>query len=162
VVVALLLNLLRLAPGQAMFVPAGRLHAYLHGVGIEVMASSDNVVRGGLTTKHVDLVELAAVLDVHPERIEPLTADGHPAELRYPVPAPDFAVVRQAPGTGERIVVEPHGPEILLCVRGRGCVGGVPLERGAALFVPASSGPYTLEGPTMVWRATVGAGPATP
>ena len=62
--VALLLNLLRLEPGQAMFVPAGRLHAYLHGVGIEVMASSDNVIRGGLTAKHVDLAELAAVLDV--------------------------------------------------------------------------------------------------
>ena len=147
VVVALLLNLLRLDPGQAMFVPAGRLHAYLHGVGIEVMASSDNVVRGGLTTKHVDLGSWRPSSTCAPRRIEPLAAAGHPAELRYPVPAPEFAVVRLAPGAGERVVVEPHGPEILLCVArprlrrwhpsraGRGAVrAGVlgPLHAGGA------------------------------
>ena len=97
VVVALLLNLLRLEPGQAMFVPAGRLHAYLHGVGIEVMASSDNVVRGGLTAKHVDLAELAAVLDVRAEQIEPLAGTAGPGGLDYPTPAPEFAVTRLAP-----------------------------------------------------------------
>ena len=158
VVVALLLNLLRLEPGQAMFVPAGRLHAYLHGVGIEVMASSDNVIRGGLTAKHVDLAELAAVLDVRAEQIEPLAGTGCPGGLDYPTPAPDFAVTRLAPATGGRVDATPQGPEILLCLDGRGCVDGIPLERGTALFVPASSGPYALEGPATVWRATVGGG----
>lgn len=160
VVVALLMNLLRLDAGQGMFVPAGRLHAYLEGVGIEVMASSDNVIRGGLTTKHVDLPELEAVLDVRPEHVEPVTPSGGPAEWRYPVPVPDFAVTRHAPAAGEQLVVAPGGPEILLCLAGRGCAGGVALERGTALFVPAASGPYVLEGPATVWRATVG--PAAP
>ena len=62
VVVALLLNHVRLQPGEAVFMPAGNLHAYLSGAGVEIMAASDNVLRGGLTPKHVDLAELARVL----------------------------------------------------------------------------------------------------
>jgi mannose-6-phosphate isomerase len=157
-VVALLMNLLRLDAGEAMFVPAGRLHAYLHGVGIEVMASSDNVIRGGLTTKHVDLAELGSILDVRAECIEPLRPRGVPGGIRYPTPAPDFAVTRLAAAVGERLDTVPQGPEILLCLSGRGSVEGLPLQRGAALFVPACSGAYTVEGPATVWRATVGAG----
>jgi mannose-6-phosphate isomerase len=66
VVSALLLNLVRLAPGQAVYLPAGNLHAYLGGMGVEVMASSDNVLRGGLTPKHVNVTELLRVLDFRP------------------------------------------------------------------------------------------------
>ena len=57
-----LLNLVHLRPGQAMFIPAGRLHSYLQGVGMELMASSDNVLRGGLTNKHIDISELLSIL----------------------------------------------------------------------------------------------------
>ena len=60
--VALLLNHVRLAPGEAIWMPAGNLHAYLRGAGVEIMAASDNVLRGGLTPKRVDVDELLRVL----------------------------------------------------------------------------------------------------
>jgi mannose-6-phosphate isomerase len=63
IVVSLLLNQVSLSRGEALYLPAGNIHAYLHGVGIELMAASDNVLRGGLTPKHVDVPELLAVLD---------------------------------------------------------------------------------------------------
>ena len=66
VLAALLLNRLTLRPGEGIYLPAGNLHTYLHGVGIEVMANSDNVLRGGLTPKHVDVPELLRVLDFTP------------------------------------------------------------------------------------------------
>ena len=73
----LLLNRITLAPGEAIFLGPGNLHAYLQGAGVEVMGASDNVVRGGLTPKHVDVHELLAVL-----RIEPLPEpDGSPIEV---------------------------------------------------------------------------------
>src|SRR5919197_561897 len=62
VVTALLLNLVHLEAGEAIFIPAGNLHAYLRGVAVEVMANSDNVLRGGLTPKHVDVPELLRLL----------------------------------------------------------------------------------------------------
>ena len=65
-VVALLLNHVVLAPGEAVFLGAGNLHAYLRGAGVEIMANSDNVVRGGLTTKHIDVEELLTVVDCTP------------------------------------------------------------------------------------------------
>src|SRR5206468_2290429 len=63
VLAALLLNRLVLRPGEAIFLPAGNLHAYLSGAGVEILANSDNVLRGGLTPKHVDVPELLRVLD---------------------------------------------------------------------------------------------------
>ena len=74
VVCALLLELVRLEPGQAIYLGAGNLHAYVEGTGVEIMASSDNVLRGGLTKKHVDVPELLAVLDF----------DGGPAAVLTP------------------------------------------------------------------------------
>jgi mannose-6-phosphate isomerase len=120
------------------------------------MASSDNVVRGGLTTKNVDLPELEHILDVRPETIEILEGMPFPGGVVYRTPAPDFRVMRLDLGPGARFDATPQGPEILFCVGGHGCVEGLPLERGTALFVPASSGAYTLEGPASLWRATVG------
>ena len=68
VLAALLLNRITLRPGEGIYLPAGNLHTYLHGVGIEVMANSDNVLRGGLTPKHVDVPELLRVLDFTPAK----------------------------------------------------------------------------------------------
>lgn len=95
VVIALLLHRVTLARGEALFVRAGSMHAYVEGVGIEVMASSDNVLRGGLTAKHVDVPELLRVLDSgesDPPRVEPVPIGG--GALEYPVPVADFRVVR--------------------------------------------------------------------
>src|SRR5690606_8339310 len=94
VLASLLLNRISLKAGEGIYLPAGNLHAYLHGIGVEVMANSDNVLRGGLTPKHVDVPELLRVLDFTPTA----AADLHPAvtrndsELVYHTPAPEFAV----------------------------------------------------------------------
>src|SRR5690349_8462231 len=90
VLASLLLNRLTLRPGEAIYLPAGNLHAYLHGVGIEVMANSDNVLRGGLTPKHVDVPELLRVLDFAPvsnATLHPATSEDG-TETVYETPAP--------------------------------------------------------------------------
>src|SRR4028118_1869815 len=87
-------NHLKLAPGEAVFLPAGNLHAYLRGAGVEVMACSDNVLRGGLTRKHVDLAALIEVLDFTDGRIPVLHPVLGPGGLRYPVPVEDFDLTR--------------------------------------------------------------------
>ena len=88
VLAALLLNRLSLRPGEGIYLPAGNLHTYLHGVGIEVMANSDNVLRGGLTPKHVDVPELLRVLDFTPasEALRPRRSEDG-MELVYDTPA---------------------------------------------------------------------------
>lgn len=159
VVVSLLLNLIRLRPGQATYLPAGRLHAYLSGVGVEIMATSDNVLRGGLTPKHVDVRELMSVLDL--SAAVPEILDGRPdgtGWLRYPTPAPDFALTRAAPAD-ETLASGAEGPQILLCVDGRlrltGTGGQELLERGQSVFVPAGQR-VDLTGAGTAFRATAG------
>ena len=95
VLAALLMNRIVLHPNDAIFLPAGNLHAYLRGGGVEVMANSDNVMRGGLTPKHIDVDELLSVLDFTPGfagLIQP--TEEAPGLWRYPVPAPEFALWR--------------------------------------------------------------------
>ena len=115
VLASLLLNRINLNAGEAIYLPAGNLHTYLHGVGVEVMANSDNVLRGGLTPKHVDVPELLRVLDFTPaseDLIRPkITTDG--IELVYDTPAPEFAVSvllhrRRAPRSRDRRAESPR------------------------------------------------------
>ena len=98
VVVTLLLNYVRLQPGEALHLTAGNLHAYLRGSGIELMRASDNVVRGGLTSKHVDIDLLLDTVD-QSELAEPVmnVVDG-----RYPLPEADVMLVRLDPGANHR------------------------------------------------------------
>jgi len=168
VVVALLLNHVVLAPGEAVYLEAGNLHAYLRGAGVEVMANSDNVVRGGLTAKHVDAAELLAILDAAPAPapVQVPSGDRH----RYRVPAPEFAFTRLSGAPGGAAGIEdvdgPAGPEIVLVTEGRvalAAAGGPPLEVGpgeAALITP-QDGPYRIEArePGVWWRAGVGREP---
>ena len=169
VLASLLLNRLTLQPGEGIYLPAGNLHAYLHGVGIEVMANSDNVLRGGLTPKHVDVPELLKVLDFTPaseETLRPKTSvDG--METVYETPAPEFSVsVLGIDGDllGHEIDAPSRrdGPQILLCTQGSVTVHAksnvVTLERGAAAWVSADDGPIRLvaQRPTKLFRATVG------
>jgi mannose-6-phosphate isomerase len=169
VLAALLLNRMVLRPGEGIYLPAGNLHTYLHGVGIEVMANSDNVLRGGLTPKHVDVPELLRVLDFTPAEesaLHPNTIDGG-MELVYDTPAPEFTVsVLRV--NGDRLGHEVDaparhdGPQILLCTEGSAVVhaksGAVTLQRGAAAWVAADDGPIRLvaQQPTKLFRATVG------
>lgn len=169
VLASLLLNRISLAPGEAIYLPAGNLHAYLEGVGVEVMANSDNVLRGGLTPKHVDVPELLRVLDFTPAAdmvIRPeIAADG--TELVYDTPAPEFAVsVLRIDGDqlGHEIDAPTRhdGPQILLCTQGETVVHAksskVTLQRGSAAWVSADDGPIRLVAsePTNLFRSTVG------
>jgi mannose-6-phosphate isomerase len=167
-VVSLLLNHVVLEPGDAMFLGAGNLHAYLRGVGVELMANSDNVVRGGLTEKHVDVDELLSIVDTRPgpPPVERPAVEDH----RYTSPVPEFSLTRlvgERPATERRF--EPVGPEIVLVTNGHadlgpvgpGCsadAGRLRVESGSAAFVAPGDGTYEIylgRGAT-AWRATVG------
>lgn len=169
VLAALLLNRISLAPGEAIFLPAGNLHAYLRGVGVEVMANSDNVLRGGLTPKHVDVPELLRVLDFTPTseaRLRPSSfREGF--ELRYLTPTDEFAVTLLALDgecLGHEVDVPSghDGPQILLCTEGSTIVQGqcrsLTLERGMAAWLAADDEPPRLvaQQPTKLFRVTVG------
>ncbi|WP_324274233.1 mannose-6-phosphate isomerase, class I [Blastococcus brunescens] len=118
VVISLMCNHLKLAPGEAVFLPAGNLHAYLSGAGVEVMASSDNVLRGGLTGKHVDLAALIEVLDFTDGKVPVIHPVLGPGGLRYPVPVEDFDLTRiQLDGQAGSLTT--RGPQVLLCTEGR-------------------------------------------
>ncbi len=169
VLAAMLLNRVHLDPGEAIYLPAGNLHAYLRGVGVEVMANSDNVLRGGLTPKHVDVPELLRVLDFTPATEESLhpPLDHNGFELDYRTPADEFAVsvlTLDGEHLGHEVDVPcaHDGPQILLCAQGAAVVSAksstVRLERGSAAWVSAEDGPIRLvaEAPTKLFRATVG------
>lgn len=137
VLVALLLRPVDLAPGDAVFVPAGLPHAYLAGLGVEVMRTSDNVVRGGLTTKHVDVEALVDLLDPEPRdaRVEREERAGWWCHL-----APtDAFVLHEADLDGELPLPGPELPRIVLCTAGAVEVadadGGVELAPGSAAYV---------------------------
>lgn len=155
VLVALLLNLVQLSPGEALFLPAGVPHAYLSGVGVEVMANSDNVLRGGLTSKRIDVPELLKLLDPVPAlpQVQAGTAVSA-AEWAYPVPAQEFRLSRIS---GAAVV--PGGtPQILLVLDGKFTLRRdgteAALGRGQAAFVSAAGGPVELHGTGTAFRVT--------
>jgi mannose-6-phosphate isomerase len=153
VVGALLLNLVTLEPGQAIYLPAGNLHAYLEGVGVELMANSDNVLRGGLTPKHVDVPELLRVLDFTNGPVTVLAPQG--AVAVYSTPAPDFELSRLT--VAGPVEVTRRGPELLLVTGGPVRVNGHALSRGQSCFLGANdSGAVRFEGDGVVFRATAG------
>ena len=156
VVISLMCNHLKLAPGEAVFLPAGNLHAYLSGAGVEVMASSDNVLRGGLTVKHVDLAALIEVLDFTDGRVPVIHPVLGPGGLRYPVPIEDFDLTRIQLDTQAGSLAT-RGPQILLCTEGAAELtspdGTLTLSKGRSAFVPAGE-QVTASGPAVLYRAT--------
>jgi len=163
VLVALLLNHVRLQPGEAIWMPAGNLHAYLKGAGIELMAASDNVLRGGLTPKRVDVPELLKVLrfEVLDDPILKPT-ELSPGVLTWPVPVPDFVLYRlELAGTRPPTEVPAEGPRIIVATSGDLFAGesvdGTPIElsRGDAAFAPANAGKIKLAGQGVAFVAAV-------
>jgi mannose-6-phosphate isomerase len=140
-----LLNLVHLLPGQGTFQPAGVLHAYLEGVNVELMANSDNVLRGGLTTKHVDVPELLRILTF--EGGTPNVFGGELAssqERVYRTPAEEFELSRIGLAARSRYAGDaPYGPKALVVLQGsaRVSAGGqcLSLERGSIAFVPCGT-----------------------
>lgn len=162
IVVALLMNLVTLRRGQGLFVPAGVLHAYLEGLGVEIMAASDNVLRGGLTPKHIDVDELVEVLvdatgSLPPVEPRPVAAN----VAQYDVPVADFSLRRVvlAEGDAAEIPVD-GGPAILLTISGSPTAAGaagdpVDLRPGAAVL-SADETSVRLTGPGEVFVAARG------
>ncbi len=148
VVVALLLNHVSLEPGQAIFLEAGNLHAYLRGVGVELMANSDNVIRGGLTPKHIDLAELAGVVDATPLDAAVQTASA--GDHTFDIPVPEFGL-RRLSGDVSTMV---EGPAIALVIDGSAVVGEVELGPGASAMV--GPGTASIRSTGEVYLATVG------
>lgn len=137
IAVSMLMHTVALAPGQALYLPAGNIHAYLEGFGIEVMAASDNVLRGGLTPKHIDVPELLSVLDFRPlpvPLLSPVELEPGVAEFRPDVP--DFTLTVVSADAAARGVTLALGgrPAIALVVGGGACVGGLEVAAGSAVY----------------------------
>ncbi|MDH2389900.1 mannose-6-phosphate isomerase, class I [Streptomyces sp. HNM0663] len=139
VIAAMLLNHVRLQPGEAMFLGAGVPHAYLSGLGVEIMANSDNVLRCGLTPKHVDVPELLRIVRFEAGDPGILRPEESPSgEEVYDTPVDEFRLSRYvlAPGAAPRDLTA-HTPQILLCTAGRAAAGDLTLGPGESVFVPA-------------------------
>jgi mannose-6-phosphate isomerase len=158
VLLTLLLNYLVLRPGESIFLPAGNVHAYLRGTGVEIMANSDNVLRCGLTGKHVDVAELLRITDFA-ELTEPRWP-GTPVTggLGFRPDVADFQLLRLRPDGGVEELA-PGVPSIVLCTEGAATVGGVALRPGRAAFVPADAVGIGLGGSGTVFVAQPGVQP---
>lgn len=166
----LFLNLLDLSPGEAVYVPAGELHAYLSGVAMEIMASSDNVLRGGLTPKHVDIPELLKIVHFSAATVKkqrPFPDDNF--ERIYETPAHEFRLSRIALKNQETFKSEmKRNVEILLCMKGKGVIKDLqsgrtlPLEKGVSVIVPSAVPRYAVSGSVTLYKGTVGRVPLRP
>jgi mannose-6-phosphate isomerase len=157
------LNLVCLEPGQALFLGAGELHAYLDGLGIELMANSDNVLRGGLTPKHVDVPELLRVLKFEDRDVTILKpTETHKHELVYASPADEFVLSAITLKRGvEYCSAAERSVEILICTQGAGSLKDLgsqmitDLKTGASAIVPAAVKSYSIKGEGRFYKAAV-------
>ncbi|MEW6359718.1 MAG: mannose-6-phosphate isomerase, class I [Planctomycetota bacterium] len=156
-----LLNLVMLEPGQAMFIGAGQLHAYLGGVGIELMANSDNVLRGGLTPKHIAVPDLLRILDFSEKEISILSPERRGGEQVYPSGAEEFRLsLLSLDGDAPYTSPKDRGVEIMTCTEGcasvRDSESGATLEiaRGASFLAPAAAPRYSITGKARLYKAS--------
>jgi mannose-6-phosphate isomerase len=159
----ILLNLICLKPGQAMFLPAGELHAYLDGVGIELMANSDNVLRGGLTPKHVDVPELLNVLNFEERELYILSPkESNECERIYSSRAEEF-VLSVITLKRDLTCYSPtnRSVEILLCTDGEAIITDLgnndklAFGRGKSIIIPSAVKRYCIEGNATLYKAAV-------
>ncbi len=174
----LYLNILTLKEGEALFQPAGVLHAYVEGMGVELMANSDNVLRGGLTKKHVDVDELLSILSFAPRPPDVLAPSSVAEGIEeYPAPIEEFLLRRLTAYREKPLRVNMRSSiEIGICVKGScrlvpeaapGADGGaagrpeeesfpsLELKRGESFIVPLAAGDYRIEGKARIYLATI-------
>lgn len=153
----LLLNVVKLSPGEAMFLFAETPHAYLQGVALEVMANSDNVLRAGLTPKYIDIPELVANVKFTPKPAAELLTQPtrHGAELDFPIPVADFAFSLHDLSP-DAVEIAQQSAAILFCVDGEAVVEKAQqrlvLQAGESAFIAANESPVTLSGKGRVAR----------
>ena len=157
------LNLICLQPGEALFLPSGVLHAYLEGTGIELMASSDNVLRGGLTTKHIDVDELLKILKFEEMTVTILSPQEiRKCEYQYPTFAPEFelSVIRIEKGSTYQSPSE-RNVEILLATQGEGVIidlgnsHHINFKKGQSFLIPSHVSKYRIKGKGVLYKAGV-------
>lgn len=167
VLAALLLNRLTLRAGEAIYLPAGNLHLYLHGTAVEILANSDNILRCGLTPKHVDVPELLRVVDFACGEMPVQCGDVGGRMAVYRTDAPEFELsrVEWPAGQDDEISVDSVGPQILLCTAGALLVTAddgekVELRRGQSVWLPAADPPVRIRATggerAQFFRATAG------
>ncbi|WP_186382308.1 mannose-6-phosphate isomerase, class I [Amycolatopsis rhizosphaerae] len=167
VLAALLLNRLTLSAGEAIYLPAGNLHLYLHGTAVEILANSDNILRCGLTPKHVDVPELLRVVDFTCCDMPVLAGEPSECGAVYHTGAPEFELSRCDWAVGDRgeVKVPSARPQILLCTAGRVSVRSedgreLELRRGESMWLAAADPAVQVrpagDGRTQLFRATSG------
>ncbi|MBW2609111.1 MAG: mannose-6-phosphate isomerase, class I [Deltaproteobacteria bacterium] len=160
----LFLNLIQLQPGEAMYIPAGELHAYLEGAGIELMANSDNVLRGGLTPKHMDGPELCKLLNFTAGDTDVLSPEKRDAvEAVYPSVAEEFmlSVISLHDEGSIHKSPEERSVEIMICTEGKARVTDpgngdiLELSGGSSIIIPAAVNQYLIQGRSTIYKASV-------
>jgi len=156
VIAAMLLNHVRLQPGEALFLGAGIPHAYLNGLGVEIMANSDNVLRCGLTPKHVDVPELLRIVRFEASGPGVLRPEASPdGEEVYDTPIDEFRLSRYVLPEGTSVHdLTRSAPQILLCTAGTVRAGDHELAPGQSVFVAADE-KTEVSGVGTLFRATV-------
>jgi mannose-6-phosphate isomerase len=161
VLTPLFLNIIGLEPGEAVYLRPGELHVYLEGAGVELMANSDNVLRGGLTSKTVHVPELLRIVDFtceEPRILRPEPKEN--GEYLYAAPAEEFALsVISLDGDASLRSSQDRSVEILICVEGKGRVtdlgrgDGLLFDRGTAMIIPADVKQYEIQGKAKIYKA---------
>lgn len=159
-VAPLLCEVVHLEPDDAVHLPAGNLHAYLRGAGVELMSASDNVLRGGLTVKHIDVAELLEVVRFEPGVPDrPRRSNPRAGLTTWDCGEPTFSLAAVDPSPGGTTIAT-EGPALLLSTAGPVTVAGaerrLELSAGRAVFVPPDHGDLVVSGPGRLWWATVG------
>ncbi len=163
ILAALLMNRVSIPVGKGVFLPAGVMHAYLRGTGIEVMANSDNVIRGGLTPKHIDVSALIGVVEFAPHPVEFETAtETSPGIVVYPQKCPEFSLWRLeiSPDQGSVTLPGSDRARIVMLTAGHLRLGSqdrdIEVRQGESVFLPADPRPVTASGDAQAFLSSVG------
>ncbi|MBN1906442.1 MAG: mannose-6-phosphate isomerase, class I [Deltaproteobacteria bacterium] len=160
----LYLNVLKLAPGEAIFLAARELHAYLSGSGLEIMANSDNVLRGGLTQKHIDKDELMRILSFVPGKPQVITGNNNGRfETFYKTSSEEFILSLISLPEKDSIYKKEgeRSIEIMLCTEGKATIidtsdgNSLDIKKGMSLLIPAAVSGYYIEGKATIYKASV-------
>jgi mannose-6-phosphate isomerase len=163
IIAPLYLAVFHLEPGEAIFLKAGAPHSYIHGLGVELMANSDNVLRGGLTAKHIDVPELMKVLDFNSQKPHIIKPEPDSGCFTYPAPCEEFSltVMRgKDGGATQSVAFARNAPAICIVTEGEVSICGMVLKQGESVFIPAGNdddplvlqGHYTLHAASVPWE----------